>query len=137
MVKLSILATSFALLVVIATASVTITTIEIDEPNPSRYSHHCQEQLPSKPLKACREFLMDCSRRMDSILNMSCRQQKQDCCQEMEEMDKECRCQAIMKMMHGQEMGGRQMEQMAEKAMELPRMCNMSPGRCEMRRIFY
>ncbi|KAM7254770.1 hypothetical protein ACFE04_020011 [Oxalis oulophora] len=139
MAKLSVLAISFALLFLVATATVTITTVEIDEANPSR---SCQQQIKGRPLTSCEEFLKECSRspRMMMLESESrCSQQKQDCCDEMKEMDEQCRCQGIKKMMQRQQgqMGQQQMEKMTEKAMDLPRMCRMGPGSCEMRSFWY
>ncbi|KAM7259810.1 hypothetical protein ACFE04_015551 [Oxalis oulophora] len=139
MAKLAILATSFALLFLVATATVTITTVEInEEANPTK---SCQQQVQAQPLRNCQQFLTECSRMMmlENTASSRCQQQKQECCEEMSQLDKECRCHGIKKMMQRQQgqIGHQQMEKMAEKAMELPRMCQMAPRTCEMRSFWY
>ncbi|GAV75647.1 Tryp_alpha_amyl domain-containing protein [Cephalotus follicularis] len=140
MAKLSLLAASFALLFVICTASITITTVDVNEELHDRQSRDCRRQMQGQRLRECGQFLMECSQQREmGRAGMSCRQQLQQCCQELGRMDEECRCQAVRMTVQRQqgEMQGEEMQEMVQTAMNLPNMCRMGPGRCEMRAVWF
>ncbi|KAF3671299.1 putative ABC transporter B family member 18-like [Capsicum annuum] len=57
---------------------------------------------------------------------------RQHCCQELRDIDTQCRCPALLKMVM-QEPGtqGQEAEPMLGKARYLPRICNIQPTQCD------
>ncbi|KAK2999508.1 hypothetical protein RJ639_023288 [Escallonia herrerae] len=103
MAKHRILYVTFALLLVafIASSSRTsITTIEIDEENPTGQS-----------LDACKRYLVQSSRPRTGW-----REEFQQCCEQLEEMDERSRCEGIRRIaqQEKQQQGGSRGEEMQE-----------------------
>ncbi|KAK2993287.1 hypothetical protein RJ640_022126 [Escallonia rubra] len=120
---------TFALLLVgsIGSSSRTsITTIEIDEENPTGQS-----------LDACKRYLVQSSRPRSGW-----REEFQQCCEQLEEMDKRSRCEGIRRIaqQEKQQQGGsrgEEMQEMMQTARSLPGLCRMEPRRCEIRTLLW
>ncbi|XP_059282658.1 2S seed storage albumin protein-like [Lycium ferocissimum] len=134
MAKLSLAAALLLCLLAVASAnSFTITVTEDDIDNPSQ---SCQEQIQRQRLNHCRMYLSrsrqyELSMVTDDDKSNQAQEHLQQCCQEMRNMDTQCRCQALRRMV-SQERGtqGQQAERMLGRARYLPRMCNIQPTQC-------
>ncbi|KAK6929900.1 Bifunctional inhibitor/plant lipid transfer protein/seed storage helical domain [Dillenia turbinata] len=142
MAKISILATTFALLFVLTTASIyrtTITTTEIlDNPSESQ----CRQEAQRQKLNNCSMFLKQCSQ-MGMILRANqkrdCSRQLDMCCSEMEQMSEGCRCMGVqmaMEQMQGQ-MREMEREQVMQTARSLPGQCELPPRMCDFGRVWF
>ncbi|KAK3004442.1 hypothetical protein RJ639_020204 [Escallonia herrerae] len=127
MAKHRILYVTFALLLVASMSSssrTSITTIEIDEGNPTGQS-----------LDACKRYLVQSSRPRSGW-----REEFQQCCEQLEEMDERSRCEGIRriaqqeKQQQGGSRGG-EVQEMMQTARSLPGLCRMEPRRCEIRAL--
>ncbi|KAL6574999.1 hypothetical protein OROMI_012284 [Orobanche minor] len=111
----------------------------------------CQHQLQGRQFRSCQRYLMQRSGsyteededvlEMMSTENPGQKQQSlQECCQQLKNVDEQCRCEAIKRAVQqtqqkeGQPSAGQ--SQVYQKAMDLPRMCNMRPQQCQIRVVF-
>ncbi|KAG8376720.1 hypothetical protein BUALT_Bualt09G0093200 [Buddleja alternifolia] len=156
--NLALTAVLLAALVALATATtytttVTTTTFDDSEENP-RESQQCRQQVQGRQFQSCQRYLT--SRRSGGgqeveLLEMTTdnpRQQEEEqqhlrqCCQQLRNVDQQCRCEAIRHAVRQTQQGGgsyqgEQMQQVYQKARSLPQRCNMrSPRQCEIRAIF-
>ncbi|KAK3021276.1 hypothetical protein RJ639_047267 [Escallonia herrerae] len=147
MAKLAILAAALVALLALAEASTittTITTATIEEENPSGSRQRCQEQIQRQQLRSCQRYLMQ-GRPYDELgMRMVVNPQQQSlrqCCQQLENVDEQCRCEAIRQVVRqqqqGKEMQGERMQEMVRKAQYLPQQCNMEPQQCQIRAIWF
>ncbi|PHU26005.1 hypothetical protein BC332_04337 [Capsicum chinense] len=131
--KISLVAALLLCLLTFASANTCIDNID----NPPS----CQEQMQSQRLNHCRMYL---SRNLqyygdelsmvtdNDEINPPIEVCRQDCCQELRDIDTQCRCPALLKMVM-QEPGtqGQEAEPMLGKARYLPRICNIQPTQCD------
>ncbi|CAK9176272.1 unnamed protein product, partial [Ilex paraguariensis] len=115
----------------------TIITTVVEEENP-RESQKCREQIQrQQQLPHCQAYL---SQRSPYELALNPQEQEEQeqylrqCCQQLENIDEECRCRAVREAVRqSQQGGGRQAEEtreMAQRARDLPRRCNLEPQQC-------
>ncbi|KAI3471819.1 hypothetical protein Pfo_028472 [Paulownia fortunei] len=155
-------ALAVALLVVLValaratTYTTTVTTTAVDdEANPGQYQE-CRQQLQGRRFRSCQRYLSQRSgpyngeEEEEEILEMSTgnpgqqEQQQQylrECCQQLKDVNEECRCEAIKHAVRQlQQEGGRgqteQSQQVYQRASSLPRKCNMRPQQCQIRAVF-
>ncbi|KAL6559195.1 hypothetical protein OROHE_006564 [Orobanche hederae] len=150
--KRTLAAALLAALVAMATATtytttVTTTTFE-DEGNPGQ-QQQCQRQLQGRQFRSCQRYLSSqksgsYTEEDEVVLEMmgsgnpGQRQQSlKECCQQLKNVDEQCRCEAIrctVRQMQQKQIG--ESQQVYQKAMELPRKCNMSPQHCPIKVVF-
>ncbi|CAK9147173.1 unnamed protein product [Ilex paraguariensis] len=147
MAKLAFLGAFLLALLFLATASrTTITTTVVEEGNP-RESQECREQIQrEQQLPHCQRYL---SQRSPYELVLNPREQEEQeqhlrqCCQQLQNIDEECRCEAVneaVRQRQRQQEGGRQAEerrQVEQRAQDLPRRCNLEPQQCQIRAIWF
>ncbi|KAL6521108.1 hypothetical protein OROGR_017677 [Orobanche gracilis] len=131
------------------TTTVTTTTFK-DEVNPGQ-QQQCQRQLQGRQFRSCQRYLMqrsasDVEEDEDALEMMGTgnpdqkQQSLNECCQQLKNVNEQCRCEAIKRAVQqtqqkeGQPSTGQ--SQVYQKAMELPRMCNMRPQQCQIRVVF-
>ncbi|XWS09857.1 hypothetical protein CRYUN_Cryun39dG0025500 [Craigia yunnanensis] len=133
--KLALLLATFALVLFLANASIYRTTITLDNvENGGRQESSCQQQLKKqKYLKHCREYMEEqCSsssyNRPDAPIEA--------CCEQLEKLDKQCRCpglkQAVQRQMEEGELGREEKQEMFQVAEKVMSKCEMEPRKCEM-----
>ncbi|KAL0449833.1 UNVERIFIED_CONTAM: 2S albumin [Sesamum latifolium] len=123
-----------ALIVVLLAAATTAEEIV----NPGRESQRCRQQIERQRLNSCREYLIDSSRsvRMEGgNQGRSWREEFPRCCEALEQIDEQCRCQAVQQVVQQQRQGGelqgREMQEMLQTAQSLPSLCRISPRYCQ------
>ncbi|GAA0174714.1 hypothetical protein LIER_28047 [Lithospermum erythrorhizon] len=151
MAKLAILAVVLVAVVAIAEATTTITTTVIEEsldenPQGRRQSQHgqCSQQLQGKGFTHCLNYLTQGGRSRGRGRVYSNPQQAhlQECCEQLESVDEDCRCAAIQKVLQRSQQErrsyqGQDMQEMMRTAQELPRQCQWNePQQCQMRAVF-
>ncbi|KAK3024301.1 hypothetical protein RJ639_043163 [Escallonia herrerae] len=152
MAKLTILAAALLALLALAEAStyrttITTTTIEEENPRGGGSRQRCQEQFQQQ-LRHCQMYMRqgspyDAGLALAMVVGVNPQQQQhlRECCQQLRNIDEECRCEAIRQMVRQQQMGGgsqqEQMQGMAQKAQYLPRRCNMEPQQCQIRAVWF
>ncbi|KAK4416683.1 2S albumin [Sesamum alatum] len=106
--------------------------------NPGRESQRCRQQIERQRLSSCREYLIDSSRseRMEGEnQGRSWREEFPRCCEAFEQIDEQCRCQAVQQVVQQQRQGGelqgREMREMLQTAQSLPSLCRISPRYCQ------
>ncbi|KAJ0044849.1 hypothetical protein Pint_04241 [Pistacia integerrima] len=138
MAKLVILLSAFAVLLLVANASIYRTTVEFEED--SSRGQSCQEQFERQQrFRNCQRYVqqeIQGGRRLSSDVNQRQQCFKQ-CCQELQEVDRRCRCQNLEQMVRHQQqqrqLRGEEVEELYETASELPRLCNISPSQgCQL-----
>ncbi|OMO96229.1 hypothetical protein COLO4_15402 [Corchorus olitorius] len=133
MAKLAVLLTTLALFLFLANASIrTAITVENDDENPWGHQEgSCQQQIMKQDyLKHCQNYMEEqCSGgRCDYN-----RERINSCCQQLQKLDRQCRCTGLKQAMQ-QQMGGdmgkvmHEMQQMAESVLS---KCNMEPRKCD------
>ncbi|KAB1200534.1 2S albumin [Morella rubra] len=138
MARLSTLAALAAIFFIAhASAHRTTITVDIDEDieNPMQ-GESCREQLQQQQyLRHCQNYMRQQSQgpgRFDEDNQM---QHFQQCCRQLRQMDRECRCEGLRQMMRQMQgmMRGEEMQEMTEMARDLPGECGVGPQRCQMR----
>ncbi|XP_059664174.1 2S seed storage albumin protein-like [Cornus florida] len=151
MAKLAILAfTLLALLALSKASTITVTTTTIDEEENPRGQQSCHEQIQRQrqQLRHCAKYLSSQRRPYDEeslrmVTNQQQQQQQQlrECCNQLENMDEQCRCEAIRQVLRQQqergEFRGEEMQQVAQRARDLPSRCNLRPHQCQIRALFF
>ncbi|KAI4319800.1 hypothetical protein MLD38_033355 [Melastoma candidum] len=64
----------------------------------------------------------------------------QDCCEELRQVEDHCRCQGLREIVRDQQQligFGGEREELERAAEDLPQMCGVGPGRCDIRRGGY
>ncbi|KAI8552753.1 hypothetical protein RHMOL_Rhmol06G0291700 [Rhododendron molle] len=150
MAKLTILAAALVAFLAIAEATrTTITTTVVEEDNPGQ-QQRCREQIQRQQnLRDCQRFLQQQARGGggDDIAMITAdvpnprQQQLRQCCQQMENLNEQCRCEGVREAVRQQreqgEMQGEGMRQMMQEAENLPSRCNLSPRRCQIQASLY
>ncbi|KAE8663890.1 hypothetical protein F3Y22_tig00112864pilonHSYRG00132 [Hibiscus syriacus] len=92
------------------------------------YSEHAR----TKGLNRCEKFLRESCRR---VRDDSCRQRLQLCCGELERIEARRRCTLVRQLVKRQldDFSGKGMREMLQKARNLPALCRMGIGRCDIR----
>ncbi|KAK4714861.1 hypothetical protein R3W88_020768 [Solanum pinnatisectum] len=136
--KISLVAALLLCLLAFANAnrfSVTVTEDDIENPQ------SCQEQMQSHRLNHCRMYVSRSHQYYNDNLSMvtdddheinQTQEHLQQCCQELRNMDTQCRCPALKKMVI-QDCGSGQCQESTRlfgKARYIPHMCNLQPTRC-------
>lgn len=141
MAKLTILAAALVALLALAQATrTTITTTVVEEENPGQ-QQRCRQQIQREDnLRDCQRYLQQQARRYDvaMITNPNPQQQQQQqlqqCCQQLENLDDQCRCEGVREAVRQQgRMQREEMGEMMQEAENLPSRCNLSPHRCQIR----
>ncbi|XVF03971.1 hypothetical protein REPUB_Repub05bG0040000 [Reevesia pubescens] len=137
MAKLALLLATFALVLFLVNASIYRTTITVDNDDESPGSQSsCQQQIKKQNyLKHCQKYMEEkCSSYNPNSQHLD------SCCEQLEKLDRQCRCpglkQAVQQQMQEQEqqgqMGSEEMQEMYEVAEKIMKKCDMKPRRCEM-----
>ncbi|KAK2639528.1 hypothetical protein Ddye_027323 [Dipteronia dyeriana] len=133
MAKFTLLLATFALFFLVANATIYRTTVVInDEESRSGQQQRCQRQFQEQQqLQQCRSFL---SQRIQGY-NPRQQQDIQQCCQQLEQLDRECRCpgleQVTMSQVRQGQLGDHQKRQIIETAQRIPSMCGMRSMQCD------
>ncbi|KAK1440018.1 hypothetical protein QVD17_05843 [Tagetes erecta] len=131
MAKLLALALAFAALVAFATAHTTIITTTIQDENPISSQRQCSQRLQGKQFNQCRMFLQQTDNRQS-------RQQQQliqQCCQELQNVDEQCQCEAVKQVLQDvqrQQQGQFSSQQLKQKAQMLPNQCQLQTRQCQI-----
>nr|XP_009784996.1 PREDICTED: 2S sulfur-rich seed storage protein 2-like [Nicotiana sylvestris]XP_016506581.1 PREDICTED: 2S sulfur-rich seed storage protein 2-like [Nicotiana tabacum] len=147
--KLSLVASLLLCLLVVASAN-TATSTEDEHENQG--SQRCQEQIQRQRLNHCRIIMTMLENKRYMYLSRSRQyygdelsmvrdddesnqgqQHLQQCCQELRNMDTQCRCEALRRrrrMMQERGSRGQESERIMERARYLPRTCNIQPTQC-------
>ncbi|PSS16260.1 2S sulfur-rich seed storage protein large chain 2 like [Actinidia chinensis var. chinensis] len=145
MAKLTILAVSLVAFLALASVSAhrtTITTTVVEEENPGQ--QQCREQIQRQQnLRHCQMYL---ARGRDQyevamVTDRNPRQQQhlRECCQQLQKIDEECRCEGVRTAVR-QQQGQREQEEMRQvmqEAQDLPSKCNLSPRRCHIQASWF
>ncbi|KAI3810021.1 hypothetical protein L1987_19627 [Smallanthus sonchifolius] len=137
MAKLMILALAFAALVAFATAHTTIVTTTIEDENPVSTQRQCSQRLQGQRFNQCRMYLQQGQSPFEDN-----RQQQgiQQCCQELQNIEEQCQCEAVkqvfrdVQQQHQQQgqFGAQQTQQLKQKAQMLPNQCNLQSRQCQI-----
>ncbi|XP_031282893.1 2S seed storage protein 5-like [Pistacia vera] len=137
MAKLVLLLSAFAFLLLAANASIYRATVEVEGENLSS-GQSCQKQFEEQQkFKHCQMYVQQEVQKSQDGHSLTARiNQRQQCfkqcCQELQEVDKKCRCQNLEQMVKRQQQQGQfrgeKLQELYETASELPRMCNISPS---------
>nr|XP_043611784.1 2S seed storage protein-like [Erigeron canadensis] len=137
MAKLIFLALAFTALLAFASAHKTIvtttTTIDDDENTVSRQSQ-CRQQVEDQRFNQCENYFQSKQGQDQEMRQM--------CCQELENVDQQCQCQAVKKVMRDSMMsqqghqqrgsfGGQMVERLRQKAEKVIDQCNLQISRQE------
>lgn len=150
MEKLALLATVLAAFLLIANAygvRTTITTVEIDNADPSS-QRSCREQIQHQDLSQCEKYIRHGTRSGSSsstaLIEMPVEENgregssMQQCCSQIRELDDECQCPALKHIVgregqhHGGGQQGEEMRSMVMRAQNIPTYCRLSQ-RCPWR----
>ncbi|EPS61538.1 hypothetical protein M569_13259 [Genlisea aurea] len=125
MAKLVILVASLAAMYLLAAAAATTTTVVISTAADGDENQRCEER--GREMRQCMEFMRMMPRGGRRVMGMM-----EGCCEELRDVEPECRCDEIRRMMRMMEMEGEE-AMMMEKAERLPKMCGFEyPRRCRM-----
>ncbi|MBA0848681.1 hypothetical protein Goshw_005547 [Gossypium schwendimanii] len=132
MAKLAVYLATLALILFLANASITSVTVESEENRDS-----CEQQIRKQAhLKHCQKYMEEewGGEGSDNIAGGYI----DSCCQQLEKMDTQCRCQglrhATMQQMQQmqEQMGSKQMREIMQKVTKkIMSECEMEPGRCD------
>ncbi|XVF03972.1 hypothetical protein REPUB_Repub05bG0040100 [Reevesia pubescens] len=131
MAKLAVLLATLALVLFLANASITTVTVDSEENPWGQPEDSCQQQIMKQ------NYLKDCQKYIEEKCSSSSYNSKHldSCCEQLERLDRQCRCpglkQAAMQQMQG-EMGREEMEEMYQMADKIISKCDMEPRRCNM-----
>ena len=107
--------------------------------------HKCRQQIRPQRLQQCRQFLQQQSQESPYepvLLNQEEKQQQPlwQCCQQLKNVDEQCRCEAVKQVVqqlqqgegpYGQQ-GPQKQQQILQKARQLPGLCNLQPKECQI-----
>ncbi|KAI4388173.1 hypothetical protein MLD38_000528 [Melastoma candidum] len=135
---------AFLVLVVVVTEAVsahrtTVTAVVVDDDeNPVTI---CREQVRVRSLLHCRRYLSPGRQILEMRGGMEeperRQQQLQGCCRQLRQMEEQCRCEGIRKVVKEQsqreKLQGRELRELVQRAEDLPSMCRVPPQRpCKM-----
>ncbi|XP_062080647.1 2S seed storage albumin protein-like [Humulus lupulus] len=125
----------------------TITTVEIESENPEPYQR-CEEQIRRQNLRQCQQYIregrgqygvLEFNNEAENYISSSQTQELQQCCNQLKRMDQQCQCEAMTHIMRqqrrqqGQQLSGERLQQMVQRAQNLPRVCGSGPQQCDVR----
>ncbi|PKI55884.1 2S albumin-like [Punica granatum] len=144
--RLAVLAAVFVAMFMVASAyKTTVTTMVLednDDENQSRRGgrQQCREQIQrQQQLFHCQQVLTRGGRYI--VLGMrgaedSNPESLQQCCQQLRQVEEQCRCQGIEEIVQIQQQQGRlqgqRLREVIQTAENLPNMCRLSPQRCSV-----
>ncbi|XP_047331371.1 2S seed storage albumin protein-like [Impatiens glandulifera] len=153
MAKLTILAllALFAIAHLATAFRTTVTVVEEEDFNPARPQQRCQEQIQrQQQLRHCQMYLKEKSGRRSSVLEMSTDnnddqdQYLDQCCQQLRNLNEQCRCKGLQEAVRQQQQqtrGGErgqteqsQKQRIVDEAERLPSRCEVSPRSCTFER---
>ncbi|KAL7137374.1 hypothetical protein ABFS83_10G087300 [Erythranthe nasuta] len=150
--KAALAAALLVALVALASATTyttTVTTTTIDDEANRGQQQQCLQQIQGRRFQSCQRYLSQRGQyEEEEAIEMTTgnpQQQSQylrDCCQQLQNVNQQCRCEAIKQAVKEiQQQGGqyqtRQSEQVYQKARSLPRQCNFrSPQQCQFHVLF-
>ncbi|KAM0063477.1 putative bifunctional inhibitor/plant lipid transfer protein/seed storage helical [Helianthus debilis subsp. tardiflorus] len=137
---------ALAALVAFATAHTTIITTTIEDENPLSEQRQCSQQVQGQRLNQCRMFLQQGQRGQQHQQQQQEQQLLQQCCQELQNIDPQCQCEAVKQVFREaqqqvqQQQGpqsvpfvhSQQAQRLKQKAQILPNVCNLQSRRCEI-----
>ncbi|KAE9458194.1 hypothetical protein C3L33_09907, partial [Rhododendron williamsianum] len=108
-----------------------------------RQQQRCREQIQRQQnLRNCQRYLQQQARGGGSDVPMITdpnphqQQQLRQCCEQLENLNEQCRCEGVREAVRQQreqgEMQGEEMREMMQQAENLPSRCNLSPRRCQI-----
>lgn len=112
---------------------------QISEANTDK-SERCRRQLSGMRMDSCRRYLQP---QMQLLPTIEMGQMQQQCCQELQEVNPECVCEAIrqtVQTVRGSQGGQQQPQQTQEvmrKAQQLPRKCGVQAQSCDISQYEY
>ncbi|KAL5722890.1 hypothetical protein ACHQM5_006350 [Ranunculus cassubicifolius] len=145
MARLATVGALLMFLLAIAHASVyrTIVTTVVDEPNPFP-SERCRQQIQGMRMDSCMRYLQPTM--LLPQMGGHVQPYAQQCCNELENVSQECKCEAIQQIVEsvrgfqGQQQRGQQQQQMMrevmQKAQQLPQVCGFQQ-QCQIRQDEY
>ncbi|GMI99824.1 hypothetical protein HRI_003651700 [Hibiscus trionum] len=94
---------------------------------------HYSEHTRTKGLSRCEKFLRESCRPW--ARDDSCRQRLKLCCGELERIEVQRRCTVVRRLVKRQldDFRGKAVREMLQKARNLPALCRMGIGRCDIR----
>lgn len=135
MAKLVLLLSAFAVLLLVANASIYRPTVQVD--GSSSREQSCQRQIEEQDrFRNCQRYVLQ------EVLGGGRGNQRpqslRQCCHELQEVDRRFRCPGLEQMVRHQQqqeqLRGEEVEELYETASELPCMCNISPSQgCQFR----
>nr|AAL91665.1 2s albumin [Anacardium occidentale] len=129
MAKFLLLLSAFAVLLLVANASIYRAIVEVEEDSGREQS--CQRQFEEQQrFRNCQRYVKQevqrggrYNQRQESL---------RECCQELQEVDRRCRCQNLEQMVRQlqqqEQIKGEEVRELYETASELPRICSISPS---------
>ncbi|KAI4378307.1 hypothetical protein MLD38_015802 [Melastoma candidum] len=147
------------LFVSLAAATTTVTTVQVNEAEENRRygsRESCREQLEiADELRDCEDFLREQVRRggfrgrrfggvdpygSGGRFGGESRRLR-ECCQQLRQVDDRCRCQGLREILREQQQQlrgfGEEREDLERITENIPQICGVSPGRCDIRRGGY
>ncbi|PIN03469.1 hypothetical protein CDL12_24013 [Handroanthus impetiginosus] len=113
-----------------------ITTAVDDEPSPGQFQQ-CLQQIQGRQFRSCQRYLSE-----QEVIENPREQSLRDCCQQLRNVNENCRCEAVRQAVRQLQQGGgsgQQMEKMQEvyqKASNLPSRCGFRQQLCQFRAVF-
>ncbi|KAL8039724.1 hypothetical protein ABFX02_10G054700 [Erythranthe guttata] len=151
-IKVVLTAALLVAMVTLASATsytTTVTTTTIDDEANRGEQQQCRQQIQGRRFQSCQRYLSQRGQiEEEEAIEMTTgnpQQQSQylrDCCQQLQNVNQQCRCEAIKQAVKEiQQQGGQyqtgQSEQVYQKARSLPRQCNFrSPQQCQFHVLF-
>ncbi|KAH6758118.1 hypothetical protein C2S52_023004 [Perilla frutescens var. hirtella] len=120
-----------ALLLLLGSAA----AVEIQNPGESR--GRCRQEIEGQRLSSCRQYLRDGSRCDTTPQNEGggWREAFPQCCEELEQINQRCRCEALKQVAWEQRQAGelqeRELGEMLRTAQSLPSLCRISSQYCD------
>lgn len=147
MAKLMILIALLILAASMAEASIyrttTVTTYETMDENDNQMPRKCRQEMMQTRMDSCREFMRSGRTAMLRTILQEDEEQEdqqppQECCSNLSNVSRECRCPILQKMMQDMQQSrpgeqGQQQQKMVSRAERLPEMCGLRPQRCHIR----
>nr|ALO17642.1 seed storage albumin 6 precursor [Helianthus annuus] len=148
MAKLILLAIAFASVVAFVSAHTTIITttiIDDDDQNPISQQQECRQRVQEREFNQCESYLLEGQTSFDDNKHKKKHQEQeqeqglQQCCNELQNVDKECQCEAVKKVFRdvqhqrgGGDYGSQEIQQLKHKAQNLPNQCKLKTKRCQI-----
>ncbi|KAL1538970.1 2S albumin seed storage protein-like [Salvia divinorum] len=110
------------------------TTAAVEILNPSS---RCSREIDRQRLSSCRQYLKEGSRfdwTREGESSRGWREAFPRCCDELERINQQCRCEAVKQVVREHQSAGvqgQQMREMLQTAQSLPSLCRISPQYCD------